>query len=330
MSARHIFKAASAEQRRLEDLLAKQEKAVQRAFAQFVRDVKSDAVMRRVRVLLEAGRIDDALHIVDQYVIRMAAVIPQVFQTAAVAEVAALSAQIGTAGIGISFDPGNPRAAAAMRQSRLQFIREFSDGQREAVRNALTEALSEGVGPRQSARVFRDAIGLTGRQEAAVRNFERLLREGDREALTRDLRDRRFDRTLQRAFATKEPLSEAQIERMTARYRERFLIYRSENIARTEGGRVLAEGRDEALRQTMEQADISDDLIERTWRATRDQRTRDTHRRMQGQKVIGSETPFVSPSGARLRRPHDPNAPASEVANCRCQVTVRIRQVDEV
>lgn len=54
-----------------------------------------------------------------------------------------------------------------------------------------------------------------------------------------------------------------------------------------------------------------------TWMSRRDNRVRMTHRALDGQSVpLGS--PFLSPSGAKLRFPHDPRAPIAETANCRC------------
>ncbi len=56
------------------------------------------------------------------------------------------------------------------------------------------------------------------------------------------------------------------------------------------------------------------------WMATDDNRTRDTHREMNGQSRALDDY-FDSPSGAQLLYPHDDNAPANEVISCRCQVT---------
>ena len=53
-------------------------------------------------------------------------------------------------------------------------------------------------------------------------------------ALTYDLRDHRFDATIRRAQREVVPLSQDRIEKMLGRYRERFIKYRAEVIARTE------------------------------------------------------------------------------------------------
>lgn len=315
-----IEKRSSAELLRLEALLARQEWTVRRAFAEFLADAKSDATIRQVRALIEAGRIEEALRITDQYVIRFGTVVPQIFTASATAEIVSLIERLTgpLSRVALSFDPSNPRAAAAMRVARLDLIREFTDAQRNATRIALTNAFQTGQGSREAARAFRDSIGLTGRQEQTVRNYRRLLETGSREALARDLRDRRFDATVRSAVDRREPLNQAQIDRMVTRYRERMLAFRAENIARTEGGLAAAIGRREAMVQMMEMAGIPDNMIERTWRVTRDGRQRESHDHMQVSVVRGMNTPFITGAGVAILYPHDPNVPASERANCRC------------
>jgi uncharacterized protein with gpF-like domain len=87
--------------------------------------------------------------------------------------------------------------------------------------------------------------------------------------------------------------------------------------------RVLNEARQEATDQVVEETGIEPSRVTRTWVATLDDRTRDTHAEMDGQ-VVGMDEPFVSPSGAELMYPGDPNAPPEEVINCRCVVAINI------
>src|SRR3990167_4530517 len=235
---------------RLEALLAKQERAVQQAFLEFVRSATSDAVMAEVTALLEAGDIEGALSIVVSSIRRMGGVIPQMWQAIGQAEAVALGPQLQAIvpAVGIGFDPTNPRAAALMRSAMLEFIVEFTDAQRTATRNALTDAMMTGEWRIATARVFRGSIGLTQTQLAAVDNYARLLRAGSREALQRDLRDRRFDSTVERAVGG-EPLTQDQINRMVERYRARYLAYRSETIARDQGGKAFSQARLESVQE---------------------------------------------------------------------------------
>ena len=321
---------SAADLARLEALLAKQERAVQQAFLEFVQSVKSDAVMAEVTALLEAGDIEGALAIVDSYVRRMGGVIPQMWQGIGQAESVALGPQLQAIlpAVGIGFDPTNARAAALMREATLEFVSGFTEAQRTATRNAITDALATGEGRIATARAFRDSIGLTQTQLDAVANYERLLRAGSREALQRDLRDRRFDPTVERAIGG-EPLSDEQIGRMVDRYRARYLAYRSEVISRDQAGKAVSQARLESFQQTLDTAGLGPEWAERTWNTTMDGRERFTHGMLDGQ-VRPMGEPFQSVSGATLRWPHDPLAPIDETAQCRCMETFRIRSKAEM
>lgn len=317
-----VSKAAPrGERARIEELIAREEARVRRAFRRFLDDVRSDVVRRQVRVALEREGIESALRVIDAHVARLGAVITQVFQSAGAAEVAAVGRRLrGTrARVAVSFDPTYPRAAEIMRRSRLGFVREMTRSQRESTRAALVEALQTGAGTVQTARALADSIGLTERQRRAVGNYRRLLEAGDAEALNRDLRDRRFDSSVRRAAETGEPLGAEKIDRMVAQYRNRYLQYRAESIARTETLRAVGQARRESLEQVMEQVELPRSQAVRTWAATRDDRVRDTHAGMDGQRVALDE-PFESESGARFMFPGDESlgAPPEEIIQCRC------------
>lgn len=226
----------------------------------------------------------------------------------------------------VSFNGVNRRAVEAMEQNRLRLVREFTAEQRAATRAAILEGVRLGQNPREQARAFRASIGLTARQQRAVDNFRRLLRQGSAEALRRELRDRRFDPTVRRAVAGETVLTEAQIERMTARYRERYLRFRSEVVARTEALRSAHQGTEEAFRQAVESGNVDGDSLTRTWRTARDPRVRDQHAAMEGQQRPLGE-PFVSGNGNALRFPGDPEAPGSETVQCRCSIATRVARV---
>lgn len=84
---------------------------------------------------------------------------------------------------------------------------------------------------------------------------------------------------------------------------------RSETIARTESIMAANAGTNEGFKQT--------GVEKKSWLSARDSKVRDTHQQLDGQ-VVGVDESFVSSSGAVLRYPADPDAPADEVVNCRC------------
>ncbi len=318
--------APRGERTRIEALIAREEARVRRAFRRFLDDVRSSDVRRQVRIALEQRGVEEALRVVDAHVARMGTALSQSFQQAGYAEAEALARSLGGVAVAISFDPSYPRAAELMRRNRLTFVQGFTRLQRDATRSALTEALRSGAGPVQTARAFRDSIGLTEYQRRVVANYRQQLETGDARALDRELRDRRFDPSVERAAADGEGLGAERINRMVEQYRNRYLQLRAETIARTETMRTVNMARNEALNQMTDQLDLPREAVTRTWRATQDARTRDTHAEMDLQER-GIEEPFESSSGAQMMYPGDDSLGAGpdEILNCRC---VLITSVD--
>jgi hypothetical protein len=210
----------------------------------------------------------------------------------------------------------------------LRTIREFSEEQRRATREALMSGIARGVNPRQQAIEFRQSIGLTQNQQQAVENYRRLLTEGRQNnlpsetALRRNLRDARFDRSIIRAIRDNRPLTEDQVNRMVSRYRERYIRYRSETIARTEALRAVHSGSEEMYQQAIEMGQIRPDQIRRTWNTAQDERVRGAHAQLHGE-VRGIDGVWTNSLG-ELRFPGDPLGTPANVINCRCAISTRI------
>lgn len=326
---RYVRRMANAanERARIEALIAATESRVRAAFLEFMRNVQNPVVLQHVANLLQAGRLDDAISVVDTYIIRLAANIGQLLPELAASETDQLAPILKPYAplVAFSFEPGNEAAALLNRQNNYRLVRQLSQQQRRAIRSAVSRALAQGASMPQAARAFRDALGLTDFQEAAVANYRRLLQEGSGQALDRALRDRRYDRSVARAIRTGEPLTADHIESMVSRYRARYLAYRADNIARTEGLAAVSQARQLAMEQMLPQANLPPNAARRQWNNAGDERVRDTHDAMQGQEV-GMDEPFTSPSGAKIRYPSDPEAEAKERIGCRCWVAYVIAQ----
>lgn len=319
------------EQQRLEDLMKRLDRATAEAFAAYVSIMKSDAMIREVERLLAANRVNDAINLVDSHIRKFASVITRNYTTVAESTITANGRYVPR--IAISFNPTHPRAVAQMNRQMLDLIQDISDNQRESIRDALAEAFQNGAGPRQAARAYRDAVGLTRKQLDAVKNYRRLLEAGSAQAFDRGLRDARFgprDTSITARRAYLDSIDQSTIDKMVDAYEKKYLKYRAEVIARTESTRTVNEANDEAFTQTVEQAGFEDDQIESTWQYTHDSRTRDSHRNMQVRVVRGMNTPFVTGLGNRALRPGDPSLPAEDVIACRCLKTHRILRADEV
>lgn len=310
----------------LDALIADQEKTIRDAFAAYVSSVGTDGpAFHAILIKLQEHDVEGAMAIVDSYVAQMGTAIPAVMHAVGAATATELAGLIPQqVVVGISFDPTFPRAAELIRDNSLRFVRDFSAQQRKATEQALVRAYQQGTGTASTARAFQHSIGLTPIQEQHVASYRALLEKGSRSALNRMLRDRRFDRSVERAASGGRALTPKQIDRMVNRYRERYLGLRAETIARTEGVRATSLAREESLDQMIQQTGIERARIERIWNAIDDRRTRDWHASMDGQKR-GRDTPFQDGLGNDLMYPGDANAPAETVINCRCGLTFRVR-----
>jgi len=223
----------------------------------------------------------------------------------------------------VAFNPSNPRAAEIIQTRVNTLLSEINSQQRLVIYDTINRMLAENANSVKIAREISKVVGLTRTQEQAVQNYRRLLENGSKQALERSLRDRRFDGSVR--AASEKPLSQEQIERMVDGYRKRYVKLRAKTLAQTEAGRAMSEAQEEALRQTIQEFGIPQDEVVRTWRTTMDGRQRDTHGALNGTQspLNGYFTTFA---GNRLRFPRDPQAPASEVINCRCSLTTDFKR----
>ncbi len=316
---------------RIEALIVGAEIAFQREFLAALRTIEGSINLDELAILLEQARFAEAFEIIGLAAGRLGAVWVEQFVRAGID-----TANFLTEGdLVIGFDQTNTRAVQAMRKNQLRLVTNFTEQQRRATQGALIDGIQRGENPREIARAFRNSIGLTEQQERWVRNYERQLRELDRGALARELRDRRFDRTIRGAIDRGEPLTQAQVDKMVDRYRKRALKLRSETIARTEGLRVAHEGTDEMYRQAIESGQLQGDQLIRIWKTAGDERVRHfgagaqtSHRTMHNQtRQVGE--PFVSGAGNLTLHPGSFGV-ALEDINCRCLVSTRILKLSEL
>lgn len=317
------------ERQRLDNLLTQQEVKIGGAFLKFVDSLQSDKILKEINDAIEANDFTRIDRIIDSYIITFANIFPAVFSTVAASEAERMIEDLSPTAIAVGFDSTHPRAADKARQGRMELLRGLTIQQRQATQQAIASAFETGYSPRQVARAIRESIGLTPRQEQAVRNYRRMLESQSAEALSRELRDRRFDRTVRNAFSGDKvkTLTSDQIDKMVEAYRKNSVNHRALVIARTQGLRAMNEARNEALEQVMEP--LSEFYVAfKTWIATHDGRTRDWHASMTGQKVRMGQ-PFVDGLGNVLQFPGDPSAPAETTISCRCSFTVDVVPIDE-
>jgi hypothetical protein len=221
------------------------------------------------------------------------------------------------------FEMLNPATINWLQQYELNLITQISQDTREGIRAFLLDGLKAGVNPRETARALRDVIGLTAQQAQAVANYRKGL-EGDaqwmRSTIERALRDKRYDKTVQRMLRGEVTLMPEQVDKMVARYEARFLQHRAENIALSESLRALAAGRRLAWDQAVREGAVARNEIVRYWHTAHDERTCE----------VCVEIPRLNPDGRGLDEPFQTptgsvmDAPAH--MRCRCVTFIKLER----
>jgi hypothetical protein len=315
------------QQRQIEGLLASQEPRIREAFLKAITEHKNGVNLTALIVALEAKDIDAAINIAAiprAMLFPMDAAIASTFVAGgqSIADMApGYAARFG-------FDGRATRAAAWASNHIGGLVQGIVDDQRDMLRSVISQQVFDGKGPRVAALEITGRgqprvggfIGLNSVQAETVRNVAADLAALDSRYFTRSLRDKRFDGIVRKAIKDGTPLSQVDIDRITARYADRALAYRGKVIARTESITALRAGRREGLEQAVEQGAVNPERVTRKWNATGDARTRIDHAEMDGQEVQGLDEPFTFPDGSQAMYPGDSSlgAPAEQIAQCRC------------
>lgn len=330
----------------IQRLTERLEPRIRKAFLQAVQDMTTSVNMTALVAHIEAGNttaIMRALNLQEDMLWPMEQAIRSSYADAATYEIGKykLPDPDGIGPLVIRFDGRNPRAETWVAAHSSKLIVEILEDQRQLTRMVLQAGLAAGQGPRQTAldlvgrmdlttkRRQGGLIGLTSQEAGFVMRARNQLQSGTQLDLTayleRKARDKRFDRHVLRSLRTGEPIPAEVVSNMTQRYSDRLLKLRGERIARTETLTSLNAGRKEGFDQIIETAGIPQDKVSRIWRATGDNRTRETHLMMDGQEQAKDE-PFTTPDGYNMMFPGDVSlgAPASETIQCRCYMEYRI------
>lgn len=313
---------------RLEMLLTNQTPAIRNAFLQAVSQIRDSQTIEQIADLIEAGNVEPFLEAIRPAAQIFGTSYGQVVTNSGVNTAQFLSNDALTNQV--VFDRAEARVVSVLQDEQRRLITGFNQEQRTVIRDTLQDGFNRGINPRQQARQLREVVGLTPGQEQTVRNFRDLLtarQDGlpSRTALNRALRDRRFDRTIERALRTGNRLTETQIENMVSRYRQRLVNFHAETVARTEALSAVHQGSETMYQQAIDQGEMEPEQIIRTWVTARDERVRPSHMALNGQQrpAPGPTVVWQTARGS-LRFPGDPQAPLAETARCRCVLTVRL------
>jgi hypothetical protein len=227
---------------------------------------------------------------------------------------------------GMSFNLTNPHAATFLRNYDFGLIQQVSQDTRDGIRRVIEDAFKMGGHPYEQARKIRESLGLTENQAAAVDNFERMLRNKDRTALTRARRDRRHDPTLNRALGPNadRELTDEQITTMVNRYRNNTIRDRAETISRTETMRASNTAMQLAWRQAVDNGLLAGQDTRRYWLVTPDDRLCE----------YCEQVPDMNPDGVMLdgyfQTPFGPILAPPLHPNCRCITYIDQEEEDDI
>lgn len=310
--------------RRLQAAIDRQERIIREAFLQAIREHGESINLTALAAALEAGDIARAVSLAQISPAKLFALDAAI--TAAFLDGGQMVREAAPKfAVSFGFDGRAFRAEQWARQNAAGLVVNISDEQANALRAMTQGRLAQGVNARKLAREVRSVVGLAPSQVQTVNNVRADLENLSSDYFSRKLRDRRFDGIVRRAIRDGKPLSQVDIDRITARYAERALRFRADNIAKTESLNALRAGRDEGIRQAIEQGAIAPSATQKVWDSSGDARVRPDHRAMDGQSV-GMNEPFIAPDGSRLMYPGDSSlgAGADQIINCRCVVDYRV------
>jgi uncharacterized protein YajQ (UPF0234 family) len=318
------------------------EEEIRDAFLEAVREITDRVVIKDLAAAIQRGDIDLALRLVglDPLDFRsLDYLISEVFRQGG--EAAALEIPASRAANGavsrFLFNVRNPRAEAWARERSSRLVTQIVDDQRMTIRQSIAAGLEAGVNPRTSAlelvgRINRTSnrreggvIGLTARQEESQRRYAAQLASGDpaemRAALTRALRDKRFDRSVEKAIRNGEPVPADIRAKMVMAYRNRTLRYRAEVIARTETIQSLGAAQVEAWQQAIDKGDVDQRTIVKIPVSAKDERVRNNHRAVEILNKDG--VPWGQPYKVPLGMAPQMHAPYDEPM-CRCRERIKV------
>lgn len=316
------------------------------AFRAAIDDLRRAADVERAITALTLGNIDAALaamHIDAAAYGPLADAIRDAYAASGQAAISTLPVLTDAAGatLVIRYNARAFGAEAWLRDHSSRLITRIVEDQRLAVRAALATSLERGRNPRSTipeivgrydprtrARVG-GILGLTGPQERWVENARLELFGNDpvalRNYLTRQARDKTYDRAVERAIRDGKAIPPETARKALEGLKSGLLRVRATAISRTEVLTSLNAGKFQAYMQAVKDGKLDPLSATKVWRDSRDGRVRHTHAYLNGESARLLE-PFKSLSGAFMMFPGDTSlgAGAAEVIQCRCRFEVRI------
>lgn len=324
-----------------DELTKQQVAAFKRAFLDAIADIKNSATLAELQILIERDDVDGIMRLLGIDQSAFSGVVDELRESlkaggAFAADVLSpIPTDIGS--VAFRYDMTAASAVEWLQTRSSELIVEIVEDQRQLIRDHLAAGTEAGINPRTQAQgligqVNRatggrqgGVIGLTSQQAGWMRRAAVEVEGLNSNYLTRELRDTRFDAAFKKARESGEAIPAKTKSAMLRALEENTLVYRSETIARTEAINALRAGQDDAIVQAIAKGDLGAQDVTKTWDATGDSRTRESHLLLEGDTVQFTGL-FTTINGSRLAYPGDTThgARGEDTIQCRCRILYRV------
>jgi hypothetical protein len=315
---------------RLQAAADRSELTLRKEFLDMIAAIATAELERRILSALQKGQLQRVLQIIQQVfgpqLLEYQATLTNELLTIEQKSYAIAADTLGLGKMVGSFDLTNPEAVDFARSRGSQFAQQLDLDTQQLLKSIVSSSFTQGIPPREAAAMIRSSIGLTANQAAAMRNYREFL-EGlaGREslgALPLSVKQRVARSDVRMLPKRGVGMTEARIDKMVAKYRDRLLKERALALVRTETMSASNNGQLVLWNKAVDRGLLKDAVVRKAWIVTKDDRLCPRCKPLQGQLRRLDET-FVSPyDGTTVKTP-----PLHW--QCRCAMGLkRVRQVN--
>lgn len=213
-------------------------------------------------------------------------------------------------------------------------IQKFVYATQDGLRETILRMIADGSSPEAIARMVLGSstaphrpgslLGLDRPQMDQVQTMRERLLSGNpvemRKVFGMKNRDRRSDRSIQKAIDEGRPVPRDLVDHIAGRSADRMFGKRTAGMAVTMARIAERSGMHEAYRQVIDRLGLSDDAVTKIWlRGPGGDDPRKQHTQVNLVEVVGLDEPFIMPDGTPMAFAHDPAGGAKHCANCTCE-----------
>lgn len=338
-------------------ILAQYQPRIRKAFLDAIQSIKDQVVLADVARALQEHDVEGAvraLNLDPKAFARVESEITAAYEQSgflAVQRMPMVADKTG-AKVVLRFGTRGTDGEKLLRDHSSQLITNVTEEAKQIAREVFSTGLGKGTNPTQTARELIGTVNrVTGKREGGVIGLSapqasyvsnpaggaagarQQLESGDpallRKYLTRQRRDKRFDRTVMKAVREGKPIPQATIEKMLTGYSNKLMALRGDAIGLNETLSSMAIARDDAWKQQIDDGKMDAAYVTKTWHHNASEHPRLQHIMMDG-KTVNYGDDFVLPDGTRMKHPHDPEAGPGQNIFCHCRTEYRHRAIDQL